>query len=225
MFSKYWFYWPWLKHFHASFILIDNKYFIVLKPSNEEDCIRIFTFNGGTIQKIGCYLPTTFIDVFYEEPNKYNTYIITGHYGCVKSFKLNNVEYNNYLDDHSLSDYSHPSGIIHKNEKISELIESCEDGIIRMWNFHTGLLLKKIALNNDPLENLLNGICLWNNDYLFIWIQNNFIKLIDITTNKVIKAFPGHKKVKTIKKIIHPHYGECLISMGDNKIKLWVNKN
>ena len=156
------------EHFHATFILIDNEYFIVLKPSNEEDCIRIFTFNVGTIQKIGCYLPTTFIDVFYEEPNIYNTYIITGHYSCVKSFKLNNVEYNNYLDDHSLSDYSHPSGIIHKNEKISELIEFCEDGIIRIWNFHTGLLLKKIALNNDPLENLLNGICLWNNDYLFI---------------------------------------------------------
>ena len=87
------------------------------------------------------------------------------------------------------------------------------------------LTIKKNSLNNGPLENRLNGICLWNNEYLFVGMEYDFIRLIDIRTNKIIKAFPEHKKVKTIKKIIHPHYGECLISMGDNKIKLWVNKN
>ena len=40
------------------------------------------------------------------------------------------------------------------------------------------LTIKKNSLNNGPLENRLNGICLWNNGYLFVGMENDFIKLI-----------------------------------------------
>ena len=44
----------------------------------------------------------------------------------------------------------------------------------------------------------------------------------------MIKEFKGHvDMVCTVKKIIHPEYGECLISQGYklDQIKLWINKN
>ena len=56
-------------------------------------------------------------------------------------------------------------------------------------------------------------------------MTNNSIKLIDLNTKKVIKDLNGHKKrILSIKKIIHPKYGECLISQDadDSQIKLWI---
>ena len=40
----------------------------------------------------------------------------------------------------------------------------------------------------------------------------------------IIKSLTGHvNEVITVKKIIHPHFGECLISQngGESKIKIW----
>ena len=53
------------------------------------------------------------------------------------------------------------------------------------------------------------------------------IKLIDLNNEKDIKQLIVHKKtVTTLKKIIIPQYGECLISQGleDDQIKLWIIK-
>jgi len=68
-------------------------------------------------------------------------------------------------------------------------------------------------------------MCLWNNDYLFVGNDSNLIKLIDIKNKKFIMDLIGHNgTLKTIKKIIHPQYGECLISQSTNdyKIKIWT---
>ena len=48
--------------------------------------------------------------------------------------------------------------------------------------------------------------------------------IIELKKNKIIKTLKGHKsKVLTIKRIIHPQYGECLISQdsGFSSIKIW----
>ena len=58
-----------------------------------------------------------------------------------------------------------PSLLINKKRKIIELIEFYQDGFIRIWNFHSALLLKKIkVINNERLS----GICLWNKRFLFV---------------------------------------------------------
>jgi WD40 repeat protein len=103
------------------------------------------------------------------------------------------------------------------------MIESSLDGNIRIWNFHSGLLLKKIKVNNYGLF----GICLWNRKYLFVGSDDNTIKLIELKNGKVIMSLTCHNNyVVTIKKIYHPKYGECLISQGlkNEQIKLWKNK-
>ena len=66
------------------------------------------------------------------------------------------------------------------------------------------------------------GICLWNINNLFVGCADKTLKLININNGKIIKSLSGHSgKVFTIKKIIYPKYGECLISFGSDII-LWT---
>ena len=113
--------------------------------------------------------------------------------------------------------------MINNNEEVIKLLESGWDGIIRIWNFHSGLLINRIRIG----DSILSGICLWNNTNLFIG-NDNKIKLLDLNKKKIVKSYFGHKSlVVCIKKIYLPKYGECLISQGSSNqpIKLWKIKN
>ena len=104
-----------------------------------------------------------------------------------------------------------------------KLIESSYDGNIRIWNFHSGILLSKIKVNDEGLR----GICLWNTNYLFVSTEEKIIKLIDLKKEIIIKNYLGHtSEVLCIKKIKHLQFGECLISQDyDNNFILWGNKS
>ena len=70
-------------------------------------------------------------------------------------------------------------------------------------------------------------MCLWNNDYIFAGCSDKTIKLVDLKKG-LIKSLNGHDDfVITVKKIILPEYGECLISQNNqnSKIKIWKNSN
>ena len=161
------------------------------------------------------------MDVYYDELKSKN-YIITGTKGYVKSYDFNKNEvYYKYCDN---DNKGHGSIIINKNENIIQLIESSWDGNIRIWNFHTGLLLNKIKGNNGRLY----GMCLWNSDFLFVGCKDKTIKLIDIQKRIIINNYIFHgREVISLKKIYFPQYGECLISQGrgNDQIKLWINPN
>ena len=106
----------------------------------------------------------------------------------------------------------------------SSLIETSISGIVRIWNFHSAELLKKISIQNKRIF----GICLWNNDFLFAGCDDGKIRLIRIEKSDVVETFDGHNgMVLTIKKINHTKYGDCLISKGfkTEQIKLWGLKN
>ena len=99
-----------------------------------------------------------------------------------------------------------------------KLIESSNEGIIRIWNFHNGELLNKFKVFNDRIF----SICLWNKEYLFVGCRNKTIRLININDGAIVRNLSGHREeVVTIQKIIHPKFGECLISFGGNII-LWT---
>ena len=76
----------------------------------------------------------------------------------------------------------------------------------------------------------LYGICLWNNEYLFVGCDANesysSIKLVNLKKSKVVKVLTTDSFI-TIKKIKHPKYGECLSSQGlwGAQIALFINKN
>ena len=109
-----------------------------------------------------------------------------------------------------------------------KLIESCWDGYVRIWNFDSGKLLKKInvVVENAELEKILNSICLWDNDYAFIGYDGAYIILVDIKNGNVIKKFKDNDNAPllSIEKISTTKFGECLVTQefNRNEIKLWV---
>jgi WD40 repeat protein len=202
-----------------------NNYIVTSNCSDNSGLIKIYNFKGDLIKEIqDSNDKTYFIDVYYD--NQYDKiYIITGNKGYVKSYDYyNNKLYKKYYDK-DLSK-SHDSVVVSDckdNDELTKLIDSCQNGFISIWNFHSGLLLHKINIGYNYLE----GICLWNENYLFVGGGDNSIKLIEIKNGLVIKSLTGHNEnVLSIKKIKHKIYKECLISQGnDGIIKLWIYNN
>lgn len=171
-----------------------------------------------------------FDDVVYFSDSYYDTklnkiFIIFGKKGYSESYDYNEEKIYNIYEDNSKNDMigfylGRPSLIINTKRKVIELIESCWDGYIRIWNFHSALLLKKINVSNTER---LSGICLWNKRYLFVGCEKENIKLIDLKKCKILNEL-GNDKVGafTLRKINIPNYGKCLLTQGFNaNIRIW----
>ena len=205
-------------------ILNDNNHnYIVTSHDNDFNCenIKIFDFNGNKIKEINNSNDTTyFIDNFYDNKLSKN-YILTGNKGYIKSYDYNK---NEIYKKYSSNEGCHFSIIINKSKDRIKIIESSDNGNLRIWDFHSGELLKMIKVSNEGLRE----ICQWDKVYIFIGCDDKTIKLIELKNGNIIKELKGHNnKVITIKKIIHPKYGKCLISQGtkENTIKLWMNNS
>ena len=205
----------------------DNENYILSSNcsmfSNTDDSepIKIFNFKGDKIREINDSNEITFfIDTYYDN-KKLKNYIITGNKNHIKSYDYNKNEiYHKYFDSDT---GSHISVIINNDKELLKLIESCSDGNVRIWNFHSGELINKIRVDDDWLF----GICLWNDDYLFVACKDKIIRLIELKEGLIVKYLEGHKSgIFSIKKISHPKYGECLLSQGyeGDQIKLWINE-
>ena len=188
------------------------------------ESIKVYDLTGNNIKEINDSNNDTFsIDVYYDKKLLKN-YIITSNNEYTKSYDYNNNEsYHKYYDYKSLE---HRSIIINDYDKdLIKLIESSSDGNIRIWDFLKGLLLKKIKIINEELY----GICLWSNDFIFVGCKDKNIRLVDVREGKIIKLITSNNSINeylTITKIVHPNYGECLLSQGHlyDSIKIWTNK-
>ena len=200
-----------------NFILASNR-----NKDGDSENIKIFNFNGQKIGEIkDSNENTLFIDSYYDNKLSKN-FIITGNFGYLKAYDFEKKEL--YKEYHDSSNRGHYSAIINKYENTVKLIESCTDGKIRIWNFHTGLLLKLLDISDKGLR----GICLWDDNYLFVGCDDKTIKLVDINNETVVKTLFGHEnKIITLRTINHPKLGKCLISQAfqREKIKIWKNKN
>ena len=210
--------------YSASFLIENGKYFIITcNSSQKSESIKIFDFYGDYVKDISdSNEDTYFIDTYYD--NKLCKYfILTGNISYVKSYDYaENKLYFKYHDNGN--NHGHDSIIVDNSKETIKLIESSGDGFIRIWKFHNGMLLNKISTGKDELR----GLCLWNNNYLFVGCTDNTIKLVEIKNGIIIKSLTGYNnEVCTIKKIIHPTYGECIITQGweNDQIKLWITKN
>ena len=110
------------------------------------------------------------------------------------------------------------SALVYNIGNIPTLIESDGNGYIRMWEFHTASLIT--VMESYPKVEL-RGICLWNDNYLFAAGNDNEVKLFNLISG-FVKSFKGHSAIVCcLEKIIHPKYGECLISQAiDDKLKI-----
>ena len=166
---------------------------------------------------------TYFIDIYHDKKSDIK-YIITGNLGFVRTYDYtNDCKYHRYNDDEN--EYEHYKVIIFDNSEIIKIIAAGKDGQVLIWDFHSTELLKKIKVNEFSYDNLY-GICLWNKELLFVGC-GNCLKVVDIENEKVVNSLIGHSNnILTIKTVIHPLYGECIISqeLYSGQIKLWINK-
>ena len=202
-----------------------NNYYLVTSNCNyfgDSELIKIYDLKGNKIKEINdSNDPTLLIDIFYNKKNL-KKYIVTGNKNYLKSFEYDkNILYHKYYECYN---GAHFSFLIDDKKEIIKLIDSCEDGNIRIWNFDTGILLNKIKISKYSLY----GICFLNDNYLLVGCQDNVIKVLDLSNNNILKTLSDHNNyVMTIIRINHIHYGECLLSHGfeNDQIKLWTIKN
>ena len=214
--------------FNGCFLKNNKHIYIVLKSSSFfvfKEPIKVFNLKGKKVKEIinSKKEQQYYLDSYYDEKINKN-YIITAGVQNIRSYKFDeNVIYQTYGFKNSTINFVHLGFIINNNVLI--IIGASLDGIF-IWNFHSGALLNLIKNKNN---NYFAGICPWNNEYFFV-ACNNDIELIKIENNQKmisICKLDGHNnKIKYIKKIIHPKYGECLISQDiKGIIKLWINNN
>ena len=209
-------------YLYSACLFNDNNNNYIITSSNNCEYIKIFDLNKNLIKTINDSNDKTFfIDIYYDKKLSKN-YILTGNYDFIKSYdyQKNNI-YKIYSDDNNNGSCCI---IVNESKEIIRIIQSSNDGNLRIWDFHSGELLKKIKVSNENLRE----ICMWGNEFIFIGCNDKTIKIIDLEKEIIIKELEGHNnEVISIKTIILPRYGKCLISQGveNDIIKLWKNKN
>ena len=208
--------------FSSCYIEENNKNYIVTSCSTNSEEIKIFDFSGIFIKSIqDSKEKTLYVDNFFSKKNN-KTYIISGNDGNVKSYDYSDNKLYHTYNDHA--DAWHCSiKTLYEGDKV-KLIDSCwKDDYIRIWDFNEGLLLNKIRTNGTNIK----CIYIYNENIIFVGCYDKSIRMIDIKNEKNIKTFLGHKDwVCSINKIIHPKYGECLVSQGlgsNEMIKIWID--
>lgn len=95
----------------------------------------------------------------------------------------------------------------------AKIIDSDNDGVIRIWDFDSCVLLHKIRINNNYAD-----ICLYNNYLLFL--QTEGLKLMDIKSGKIVTFYKLSNKWDNIICIEHFKYGKCVLFKDKNFIGL-----
>ena len=205
--------------FSACFFIEDKQIYLMTSNNSYTNLekIKVFDLKGNKIKEINdSNEKTIFIDIYYDK-KFYKNYILTGNKNNVKSYDYEDNKIYKIYDNKDIG--NHNSIIVVDSEGIIKLIESSSTGRIRIWNFHSGQLLKIVTVYRNKHQ--VFGLCLWNNEFLFAGCGDGDIKLINYNRARNIKDLKGHNSdVLAIKKFIHPEYGECLISISD-EIKLW----
>ena len=209
--------------YSACFLNYNFQNFIVTSNYDEFsylEHIKVFDFKGQKIKEIKkSNEPTFIIESYFDDNFNFQYYIITGNLNYVKSYNYHDNElYHKYIDGNK-SGY-HYSIVIYNHNSVIKLIESCEDGNVRIWHFHGGLLLKKI----NVCEENINGLSLYNEKYVFVANDERNIELVDLDEGCVIKKYYAHSnEVINLKIINHPKNGNILISQAyeEEEIKIW----
>ena len=206
-------------HHHQIYILSCN---INWNKNIDIELIKVYDLKGKKIKEINNSNNTTFfIDSFYCEKLSKN-FIITGNSDVINSYDFNeNKKYKTYVDNEKTKDDDHYSIIIFIKEKEKiELIDSSCNGIIRIWDFFSGSLINKIIASRSWIK----GICLWDNDTLFVGCLDYSLKLVDLKKGNIIQNIKNLKDcILTVKKIEHPKYGKCIVTQGIKEINIWNN--
>ena len=145
---------------------------------------------------------------------------------CKKKLIINNIKSNEIywkLIEEDNKNACYMNGFIHDTTNYEYLYTCSMNGFINIWDLYQKTLINTIFINN----NFLSQIIQWNEKYILITNgDKNDISVMDLEYGKIIsKTFSKHEKgIMNIKKIVHPLYGESLLSCGlEGSIFIWTN--
>jgi WD40 repeat protein len=206
--------------FSADLLGENNINYIIVCNYNNTEPVKVYDTNGKFIKLINESNESSLVLYNFYDKDLSKNYIITGNRNNVIAYDFtSNTIFHKYFDVQN--DKFHSDIIIFKEDNITKLIESCNDGFIRIWNFHSCLLLNKINLENyDKCQYCL---CLWDDSYLFVGCINKII-LINYKKNQILGYYKQIDNPLTLNKVYLSKYGNCLISqeMGKQPIKFWI---
>ena len=213
----------------SCFLNISEQIYIITTANNNEiyenqDKIKIYDLEGNLIKEINeSNKDVTFCVITYYDKKSGINYIVTGNESDIKAYNYEkNKKYKKYIvyDKHICI----KSLLIYDKEKITELIGSCSDEKIRIWNFHTGKFLHKIKIFEDYVgffERKINFLDFENDQNIFLGCSNKTIYLLNLKYGIIIDRLCIHKgEVSFVKKFKTEKYGNILISKGGSII-IW----
>jgi hypothetical protein len=96
------------------------------------------------------------------------------------------------------------------------LFEARHDGLISIWDIDYCSISKSIMVPNS------RGLVIWNDKYAITNSASHF-NIIDYRTGVYSSINGEGHALWKIEKAVHPRYGECLLTLGQNgKICLWT---
>lgn len=205
--------------YYSCFIYNENKIAILTCCCDEPNEIKILELDGKISTFPNTNISTTFIENF-KDLNSNLTYVVTCHKRFMRSYIYNTKAlYKQYEENgnNTIDDKTSFREILIYNDVELKLISSDDNGFIKVWNFHSGQLLKKISC----LMKKCISLTLWNSRYLICSIINDFIEIIDLRENKIISIISKFKCLGvSIVAVKLADYGNCLIGQYYNKINL-----
>ena len=204
--------------YSCSLIFDEELDYIIIPTGNTKQYIKVLNMETGEIIKeIHNSNYIYFIDTYNNENDIFLILGTESNGIFVYSFTKNKL-YFCFIEKNDSS--SHYCAIMRKND----LIESCDWGFIRIWDFDKKELKNKINMNSKII-----GITLWDDNYLFVsnCEKPYKIKILDLEKGEKVKKYKGHNgNVISFQKILHPKYGESLLSISSDKtIRLWSSEN
>jgi WD40 repeat protein len=200
----------------------DNYLITSSNEDKEEDFTKIYDFYTSNF--LGNLDHTNRKDIFYLLLwNKNNNDYVIGTSNSL--IFINNIEtkkiYKILESQEVLSNFN--SACLIQKDDIDYLYVSTVRGCIIVWNLDKFIIKDKICYKSSYFCNILK----WSENYLLVAEKNDgCILVIDIQRNRVISVLKNIHNffAMCLKKIIHPIYGESLLSCDiDNKINLSIH--
>ena len=210
-------------YMYSALLLFDDlglKNYVVTSSPN--DFIKIWNFeNGKFIKNVGSKEDYTYFINFWKNNDKY--FIINANADNVKIYGMEKE--NQLFGEYSGTERTwHMCAFVEKVNEIDTLFESDGNGYVRLWNLETHQIIKSIQCQSVSLR----GINLWNQKYIIAAASDKSFKILDLEKGELVGSVSGQhlNSLCSVKKVIHPLYGESLLSGSiDGTIRLWINKS
>ena len=202
------------------FSSIEDNFFIYASTGNNNEPIKYYdyTFKKEKILN-NSKNETYYIEIFKDFKNN-KEYLISCNHSQVNSYDIEKkILYKSFKDFNR--NVRHLCAILVRINETTKLIESDEEGMINIWAFQMSILLEKINVSKNPI----NEILLWKDNYLISSDYSN-LNLINIEEGKIIKRIKCDNKneLYSIEKIVLPQEGENLLIQNKSNEQIYMVK-